>query len=215
MVVGASEGARSVVAIDPLARAHERLLHDPSLQFAFIVRTPPAVPEWLKALLRLLLPLRRLAPAMQWLFWIAVAAGALAILYFISRELILRRWSRAPKRSGPPPPPPWALDPERARALLQDADRLAAEGRYAEAAHILLYRSIDDIDERRPRAVHPALTARDIARLEFLPAAARTAFTTIAEVVERSFFGGREVGEADFAACRRAYEVFAFPGAWA
>ena len=36
--------------------------------------------------------------------------------------------------------------------------RRAAEGRYDEAAHILLFRSIDDIEEKRPRLVAPAFT---------------------------------------------------------
>ena len=67
----------------------------------------------------------------------------------------------------------------------------------------------------RPRAVRPALTARDIARLDSLPAAARAPFSLIAEVVERSFFGGREVDAGAFAECRRAYESFALPEAWA
>jgi len=34
-------------------------------------------------------------------------------------------------------------------------------------------------------------------------------------VVEHSFFGGRAVDADGFKECRRAYEAFAFPGAWA
>jgi hypothetical protein len=99
--------------------------------------------------------------------------------------------------------------------MLEDADRLAAQGLFAEAAHLLLHRSIDDLEGRRPTAVRPALTARDIARLESLPSAARGSFQLIAEVVERNFFGGRPVDAAAFADCRRAYESFALPEAWA
>ncbi len=71
------------------------------------------------------------------------------------------------------------------------------------------------MEGRRPRAVRPALTARDIARLESLPAAARGPFQMIAEVVERSFFGGRPVDADAFARCRQAYQAFALPEAWA
>jgi hypothetical protein len=37
----------------------------------------------------------------------------------------------------------------------------------------------------------------------------------IAGVVEKSFFGGQGLDADGFAACRKAYEAFAFPGAWA
>ena len=43
----------------------------------------------------------------------------------------------------------------------------------------------------------------------------RPAAPAIAAVVERSFFGGRPVDEAGYAACRQAYTAFALPGAWA
>ena len=80
---------------------------------------------------------------------------------------------------------------------------MAAELRFDEAAHILLFRTIDDIEQRRPHALRPALTSRDIARLEEIPPPARTAFARLAEVVERSFFGGRALGQADFDALPR------------
>jgi hypothetical protein len=109
----------------------------------------------------------------------------------------------------------WAPEPEKARALLEDADRLAAEGRYDEAVHLLLFRSIDDLAGRRPEAVRPALTSRDLARIEAMPRPARAAFARIAEVVEKSFFGGRKVGAGEFSECRKAYEAFAFSEGWA
>jgi hypothetical protein len=63
--------------------------------------------------------------------------------------------------------------------------------------------------------VRPALTSRDIAALPALPQAAKTAFTAIAAAVEASFFGARPLDALAFAECRRAYERFAFPEAWA
>jgi hypothetical protein len=109
----------------------------------------------------------------------------------------------------------WRPTEAAARALLEDADKLAAAGRYAEAARLLLHRSIEDIEGRRPKLVRPAFTAREIAELDDLPAAARATFSFIAGIVERSLFGGRDVDAAGFAECRQAYESFAFPGAWA
>ena len=48
-----------------------------------------------------------------------------------------------------------------------------------------------------------------------MPRAARSAFTRIAEVVEKSFFGGRPVGAGEFGECRKAYEAFALSEGWA
>jgi len=86
---------------------------------------------------------------------------------------------------------------------------------FDEAAHLLLFRSIDDIEDRRPRLVRPALTARDIAALDAVPPAARGAFSQIGSAVERSLFGGQALDAAAFVACRAAYEAFAFDKAWA
>ena len=212
--MGSASGARvGMAAGDQLARAHARLLADHSLQFAFAAPKPPRPPPgWLRLIGELI---KALAPFMQWVFWGGLALAVLAIVVFIGREVIAVRWpGRKRKPQAAPPAPDWRPEPAKARALLEDADRLAAQGHYAEAAHLLLHRSIDEVEGRRPRAVRPALTARDIAGLDSLPAAARGPFELIAGVVERSFFGGRPVDAAAFAQCRGAYERFALPEAW-
>ncbi len=209
----ASSVSGTVAAGDPLARAHAHMLADPSLQFAFVAFKPPEPPGWLKWLGEVL---TSIAPAMQWVFWLGLAVAVLTVMVFIGREMGALRWAVGKKaRPVVQTMPAWRPESAKARALLEDADRLAAQGLYAEAAHLLLHRSIDEVEGHRPRAVRPALTARDIARLDSLPAAARAPFQLIAEVVERSFFGGRPVDAAAFAECRRAYESFALPEAWA
>ena len=100
-------------------------------------------------------------------------------------------------------------------ALLEEADRLAAQERFEEAAHVLLFRTIADVETRRPRAIRPALTSRDIAGLDQIPTRARAALALIVERVEHGFFGGRPVGAAEFATCRGAYLTFADPQNWA
>ena len=213
--MASASGVNSAAAVgDQLARAHARLLHDQTLQFAFAsAPKPPPTPGWLKLVGQFL---ASIAPLMQWVFWAGVAMGVIAIVVFIARELIAVRWPGLKRKPAVlTAEPEWRPEPGKARALLEDADRLAAQGLYAEAAHLLLHRSIDEVEGRRPRAVRPALTARDIASLASLPEAARAPFRRIAEVVERSFFGGRPVDAAAFAECRRAYESFALPEAWA
>ncbi|HYM17020.1 MAG TPA: DUF4129 domain-containing protein [Micropepsaceae bacterium] len=183
------------------------------MQFDFPAAPPPQQPpEWWLAFLKFL---ARLQPFFEILFWGGLGVLALIVLFFIAREIIrLRNKERDTGDGQKNILPDWRPPIARAQALLADADRLAAQGRFAEAVHLILFRSIDDIDERRPRSIKPALTSRNIAELEALPKSARPAFAQIATSVERSFFGGREIDEKDFAECRRAYEAFALPHAW-
>jgi hypothetical protein len=191
-----------------LAAAHQALLHTRGLQLDFkTAPKPPPVPGWLEALLRFL---GELAPILKFVFWGGLALGVALILWFVAREVMATRF----KKPAPAAPADWRPEPEAARALLEEADRLAAAGRFGEAIHILLFRSIDDLAGRRPGLIRPALTSRDIAGLEQMPAPARNAFARIAERVERSFFGGREAGQDDFAHARGDYETFAFSEGW-
>jgi len=191
-----------------LAAAHQALLHTRGLQLDFkAAPKPPPTPEWLEALFRFL---SAFGPVMQFLFWGGLALGAALIVWFVAREVVMSRRREAP----PAAPTDWRPEPAAARALLEEADRLAAAGRFGEAIHILLFRSIEDLAGRRPGLVRPALTSRDIAGLDAMPPPARGAFARIAERVERSFFGGRAADAEDFAQARGDYEAFAFAEGW-
>lgn len=212
MAGGLTQGAG--LSAGDLARAHDALMRQGDLQFDLTaVQPPPPPPDWLKPLFDFL---ASLAPIFPYIFWGGLIIGGLAILFFILRELVglrLPRFKRKP-RAGPPEAE-WRPTEARARTLLEEADRLAAQGRYDEATHLILFRSIEDIDGRWPNLVRPALTSRDIAAHRGLPDLARETFGEIARVVERSFFGGAKLGPDDFAFCRGAYEAFALPGAHA
>jgi hypothetical protein len=211
VVSGASEATASKAA-DAVAAAHQKLLNDHGLQFDFSVVTPLELPSWLVRFFDFLSSMR---PLFEILFWWGVVVLAGLVLYFVIREIVRYRGrERAVVQQAPDYAADFRPPPARALALLADADLLAAQGRYVEAVHLLLFRSIDDIDERRPRTLTPALTSRDIATIAALPASARYAFARIAASVERSFFGRSDVSAEDFAECRRAYEAFALPEAW-
>jgi len=212
-VAGEGAGLRS------LREVHDRLTRDHALQFDFTAVTLPKPlhePEWMKALGRFLAKaLEASLPVLKYVFIAGVAVALLAVVFLILRELFGVRFARRRKSAARTRPADWRPEAWKARALLEDADRLAAQGRYDEAAHLILHRGIDEIEGRRPRLVRPAFTARDIAALDDLPAAAREAFGQIVRIVERSLFGGQALGRETFAACRQAYEAFAFPQAWA
>ncbi len=196
-------------------RAHQALMRRHDLQLGFPQRQVPPTPQWLIDFLHAFGRLvRAIAPALKIFFWVAVAAAVLAAAYVIARPLLERvGWRRRRAAAArTPAAEDWRPTAARARTLLEEADRLAEEGRYDEAARLILFRSIEDIDRRWPNLVRPALTSRDIAAHTALPDAARATFFGIAQVVERSLFGGRRLEAADFAACRRAYSDFALPG---
>lgn len=200
-------------ASDAFARAHGALLRGKDLQFEPTAPPkPPNIPDWLLAIGK---ALASVAPYLTYVFWGCLILGAAIILYFVARELIVTRWPAFRAHKGPVlSDDGWRPTVAKARTLLEDADRLAAAGRFAEAVHLILFRSIEDIESKRPDLIKPALTSRDIAELEGVPERVRRTFSEIARVVERSFFGGRAVGADEFAACRRAYEGFAFAEAW-
>ncbi len=194
------------------AQAHAKLVSGGDLQFDQAAVSVPKPPGWLHWLTDLL---EALGPVLKWAFWIGLAVVVALILYFIVREILRLR---APLARAKPldmgPEPEWRPDAKAARDLLAAADQLAAEGRFGEAAHLILLRSVEDIEGRRPRTVRPALTTREIASLAALPASARPAFASIGQLVERSLFGGAQVLADEFADCRRAYEAFALPEGW-
>ena len=174
---------------------------------------PPQTPSWLKKLGEWLADL--FGPLGEWLgvSWpvienvlLALAIVlALLILWVLLRPMI-ERWRL---RSGVEDAPEWTPDRAAAVALLDDADRLAREGQFEEAVHLLLRRSVSHIADARPDWLQPASTAREIAVLPMLPERARDAFTVIAVRVERSLFALRGLDEADWAAARAAYADFA------
>ena len=159
------------------------------------------------------------APVAQALLWLLLAVLAATLIWVIVVRLREGEW-RLPRRrksavmTAEPEEEAWAPDAAPVRAWLKEADALAAEGRYAEAVHHLLFRSIEDIARRRPRLVRPALTSRELAAAEAVPAPARDLFARIARLVERSLFGGRPVSSDDWSGARAAYADFALPGTW-
>lgn len=197
---------------DRLAEAHAALLKDAALQFDRTGFTPPQTPGWLRWLGE---ALKALEPLLKWVFWIGLALLAGLILYALAREILRLRAPRArPRAPHVLGDELWRPEAQAARDLLAEADALAARGQYADAAHLLLLRSVQDIEKRQPRALRVSLTSREIARLKALPDAARPAFERIGRVVERSLFGGAAVNAQDFADCRQAYEAFALPEGW-
>lgn len=217
-----------------MAAAHDALKADSSIQFSLQpAPPPPQPPQWLRDSVEWLgdffSPVGRFfgwigsfmpdAPYAQFLLWTVLAAAALGFAFMLYLRIQDGEWRLPGRRRAVGVPvegeeETWAPEAAPARSWLREADALAAQGRYAEAVHHLLFRSIEDIGRRRPRLVRPALTSRELAAAEALPPPARSLFARIAGLVEHSLFGGRPVEAADWTAARTAYADLVLPGTW-
>jgi hypothetical protein len=200
--------------IGEAAKAWEAVRADEAIQFAPVkVAPPPKPPGWLEAFFRwlgeTLEPVGRALgmtwPVFKWVLLVA-AVAALALLVW---RMVWPLLDWRPKAKADAEDDGWAPATDDALALLEDADALAAQGRFDEATHLLLQRSVGQIAAARPDLVEPATTARELAALGALPDGARSAFATIATRVERSLFALKALGAEDWHAARAAYADFA------
>ena len=229
-VVTSNSGAGTAASESPTLNASDRwpeswseLRENSDIQFEEVALAPPppppepSEPGWFDESLRaffsglgeILAPIGQLL-GISWpvLSWILLGLLALFVLYLAFR--IIGPIARNPKaEKNAESVPEWQPDEEESIALLDDADKLAAEGRYDEATHLLLQRSVGQIAEARPEWVEPSSTARELAALPNLSDAARSAFATISERVERSLFALRSLNKSDWEAARSAYANFA------
>jgi hypothetical protein len=192
-----------------VAAAHARLLKDASIQFHPYVDRAPAV----LSLLRVLAPLlKALGPFGGWIVFGGLIIALGALFYPLVQRLLQSSPSKpsSVNLTGALAPPSRA----RARALLEEADRLAAEGQFGEAARILLARSIQDVEAQRPKSIPKSATAREIARLPVLTEDARVCFSGIASAAESFAFAGKPMDQSTFDRCRTLYADFALPTVW-
>jgi len=202
------------VEASDFAQAWTEMRSDSDIQFSEVdvpqtQAEPP--PDWLLNALEwltdALAPLgRALVAGWPVLQWVLLALAIAVVAYILWRMFGPDLQSR---RSRPDDAGDWVPDQQAALALLEDADRLAAEGRYDEATRLLLLRSVGQIAQARPDLIEPSSTAREIAAQPSLPANARSAFAVIAGRVERSLFALRHLSEGDWQAARAAYADFA------
>jgi hypothetical protein len=211
-VTKATPAIQGAEAAHDVARDWAAVRASTDIQYAPVAPPkPPVTPAWLEAigkfLRELFEPLGRALglswPVLQWiLIGLAVILVLLIVWRLIAPLLVQRRPAAEPEAE-------WSPDRAQSLALLEDADRLAAEGQFDAATHLLLRRSVAQIAEARPDLVHPASTAREIAGLGALPERARAAFAHISVRVERSRFALRGLDAGDWQAARAAYAEFA------
>ena len=203
---------------DKFQQTFRRLKRNDSLQFELTEAPPlPETPSWLKALGEFIGAIFEfLGPILYVLFYVGLGAIAMGIIYLLATTLMAARFARRDKTEETTDTPLYQPEQAQARILLAEIDALAAKGEYGQAVHILLFRSIQDIDANRPNIIRRSLTSREIGQLSILTPQARSVFSNIASIVERSFFGGQNIGRSDFDTARAAYaELTDQSGQWA
>jgi hypothetical protein len=104
-------------------------------------------------------------------------------------------------------------DRERLEVALAEADRLARQGAYGEALHLLLLYCLNEMRRRFSLGLPPSLTSHEILGLKALPEIRRTGLSVIVSAVEVSHFGGRPTDEATYQLCRQRCEDVVLGGA--
>lgn len=148
------------------------------------------------------------------MFWLLIGVAVLLAVFYLGRELPAWLGRRRQMKAGATPMVEGVqvgVDSQLLDALGR-ADRLAAEGQFAEALHLLLLHSFDYLKRHLGGIYGPSSTAREILHRSRLPDAGRQSLGAIVDAAEVSHFGGRPVDGGIYAACRRHYQAFAFGG---
>ena len=90
-----------------------------------------------------------------------------------------------------------------------EADDLAGAGSFAEAIHVLLIRSVDEMKRRLNNPIAESLTSREILQNADLSPKMRDMFATLVDSVEISRFGSHQPKEEEYAECRGNFDALA------
>lgn len=88
-----------------------------------------------------------------------------------------------------------------------EADDLARQGRYGEAMHLLLLKSLTEIRRGLGVSFAVSLTSREILRRVQLPDLGRDALSGVVQSVERTYYGGRSASQEDYIDCRTRFDI--------
>ena len=138
--------------------------------------------------------------------YVILGVALVMVLMWLIRDL--RRGASDAVLEGDEVPEP-TIDRGVIERPIGDADELARDGRYAEAIHTLLLRTLAELVRATRTRVPASLTSREIlARVPLVPEA-RTALQGLVTAVELSWFGDDVPAAADYERCRREFQRFA------
>lgn len=139
--------------------------------------------------------------------WFVVIVGV-AVLLYAFRDMIpaLRpgrdsAWAQEDTGGG--------LQTQAPAVAFGAADTLAAQGRFAEAMHVLLLHALAVIRRRLDEPFADSMTSREILRSRQLPDGLRAPLREVVGRVEWSYFGEYPAARDDYAACRASFATLA------
>jgi hypothetical protein len=136
------------------------------------------------------------------IFWIG--ALCLALAWFLIR---MERRSRV-RLSADPVPSPGAPSAREWQLWLEDAQQMAAEGRWREAIHYVYWASISRLESRRLWPADRARTPREYLLLLPREDLRKASLTALTRSFERTWYGGREAISSEYqAALKLAAEL--------
>jgi hypothetical protein len=92
---------------------------------------------------------------------------------------------------------------------LDDADALAAAGKFSQAIHTLLALTLYELASQSSVRLTGAMTSREILTRVPLLGDARTALSDLVTAVELTWFGDEVAAEGDYQRCRQQFSMFA------
>ena len=146
----------------------------------------------------------------------AVILGFVILAVYLRRRMSPRQASST--TSAPRPPAPViatirskeaAPEPVRQPGPLDEAERLAAAGRFSEAIHLILLRFLAELRHWANLTIADSLTSREILRKDAVPPPTREALGILIGAVELCHFGGRRGDEKLFRHCADTYHAAA------
>lgn len=145
-----------------------------------------------------------LGEVLRVLVWAGAAVGVVLAVIYLARRLIPGALSNRPADEA-------AVEdaPGLSEAPLHDAHALAREGRFAEAIHVLLLRTLEQLFRAKGTVVAPGWTSREVLARAAYPEQARDALAGLVTAVETCTFGGRPASEDDFRLCEDRFRHLA------
>lgn len=146
-------------------------------------------------------------PIINALMYMGAIISVVLVVFFFAREFFgYSPDAEADEVDAPGEPEP---DAEVVTAPLGDAELLAKQGRYGEAIHTLLLRTLEELKRRHHEPVPSSFTSREILARIALAEQARSALAGLITAVEVSHFGGQEPSSTDYQHCLGSFRTFA------
>jgi hypothetical protein len=147
-----------------------------------------------------------LSAVMRMIVYGVLAVAIVMIGMWLFRDL--RRGSDGEKLEGEEIPQA-TVDQDVIERPIGDADELARAGRFADAIHTLLLRTLVELVRATRTRVPASLTSREIlGRVPLVPQA-RDALSLLISAVELTYFGDDVPGQAEYDRCRHEFQKFA------